>query len=323
MKDAVEQMYLASGQNQSDFGQPSNERSGVAIEARQRQGDNATYHYLDHQASMVRYLGKQLLDLIGKVYDTKRIVQFRDDAGKEGQVTMDPDAPEHFQQQTEEDGSVVAIMNPKLGVYDVQADVGPAYATRRAEAFAAFSQLLGQNKELINLVGDIWMRFADIPGGEEAAERLKKMVPPQALDDSKNPHIAALTQQLQQAQQLIAGLTKKLDDKSGDTQAKHDKNSISAYDAQTKRLAAVKEALALDPQGLLVLVRELLEEAQATSAGGNALMHIEEETPSPDQIHPDLGGQQQPPPPHAPPVDPNNFIPPPADPNAPAEPAAA
>lgn len=314
MRDALEQMYLASGQNQADFGMPSNEKSGVAIEKRQRQGDNATYHYLDHQAYMIRFLGVQLIDLIGKVYDTPRIIQWRDEAGNEGQVSVDPEATQHFAQQKDQDGNVTAVMNPKMGVYDVQADVGPAYATRRQEAFAAFSQLLGANKELFALVGDIWMRFADIPGGEEAAQRLKRMVPQQALQDGPPPDVQALQAQLEQAKSFITELSDKLANKSQENQYESEKNVIKAYDAVTARLKAIEKALARDPQGLDLLVHEVIEEAQAQSEGGNAAMHLMEDAPKPEDLHPDLGGLSPGPVPHPPQIDPNK---------APAEPAEA
>jgi hypothetical protein len=320
-KLAIEQMYLVSGQNQADFGQPSNERSGKAIDARKREGDKATYHYLDNQSVMIRFAGKQIIDLFPHIYDTARTVKYRDDAGNEGDVQMDPNAPQHFQAQedpNDQDAPKKFIMNPKLGVYDVQADVGPSFATQRQEAFSAFSTLLGANKELFNIVGDVWMRFADIPGAQEAAERLRRMVPAQALG-GPNPEVQQLQAELQKAQHLITQQGLKLEDKSAKNVWEEQKQAISAYKAQSDRLTALSKALGLDPQGLLVLVREVLEEAQQTSAGGGALTHIAEPIPGPDQIHPDLGGQMQPPPPHTPPVDPNPII---AAANAP-EPAAS
>jgi hypothetical protein len=58
----------------------------------------------------------------------------------------------------------------------------------------------------------------------------------------------------------------------------------------------------------MVLVKEVIEEAQAQSAGGNADMHVMEPQPNPDQIHTGLGGQLQEPAPQTPPVDPNPII---------------
>ena len=74
MKVAESELMLASGQYQAVMGQQSNETSGVAINARQRQGDNATYHYIEHQAVAIRRTGKILIELIPLVYDTPRIV---------------------------------------------------------------------------------------------------------------------------------------------------------------------------------------------------------------------------------------------------------
>jgi hypothetical protein len=312
MRDAIEQMYLASGQNQADFGVPSNERSGKAIDARAREGDKATYHYLAHQSLMIRLLGKQILDLLPKVYDTPRIIKYRDDAGNEGDVHIDPEAEEHFQQEKDPNDPkavTTTVLNPKLGVYDVQADVGPAYATRRQEAFAAFSTILGANKELFALVGDIWMRFADIPGGEEAAERLRRMVPQQAMGDGPTPEVQHLQEQVKEAGAMIDALTKKLDDKAAGHLNEQEKNAVTGYKAVTERVKALEKALALDPGGLMVLVKEVIEEAQAQSAGGNALAHVMDDEPATSDLHPDLGGSLQPPPPHAPPLDPNNLLP--------------
>lgn len=312
MRDAIEQMYLASGQNQADFGQPGNEKSGVAIQQRQRQGDNATYHYLDHQAAMIRLCGKQLIDLItnGKVYDTVRMAKMRDEVGNETDVKIDPEAPMPFQKQANPDGPDQVVLNPKMGVYDVQADVGPAYATRRQEAFNAFSQLLASNKELVSVVGDIWMRFADIPGAQEAAERLKRMIPKQALEDGPSPDLLAAKQQIEQLMGVVKEVTDKLAAKEGEAKNAEEKNAISGYEAVTDRLKALEKALALDPQGLKVLIMEVIEEAQAQSAGGNALEHAMDDDPAGADIHQDLGGQLQPPPPHPPAVDPNNLLPP-------------
>ena len=295
-RDALEQMYLVSGQNQADFGQPGNEKSGVAIQQRQRQGDNATYHYLDHQAIAVRFCGKQLLDLIPKVYDTDRMVQYRDEAGNETELRIDPNAPEAYSKEEDEQGNEFAVLNPRLGAYDVQADVGPAYATRRQEAFEAFSQLLSSNKELISVVGDIWMRFADIPGAEEAAQRLKRLVPQAALKDGPSPDMVAAQQQIEQLQNFAMGLAQKLADKEADWQNDQQKLAIEGYKAQSGRLTAIKEALALDPKGLLRLVMLALDEAADTS---RSIEDVGEAAyiapPAPEEIAPAMGGQMPPP----------------------------
>ena len=296
-RDAVEQMYLASGQNQADFGQPGNEKSGVAIQQRQRQGDNATYHYLDHQAMMVRFAGKQLIDLIPKVYDTPRMVKMRDDAGKETDVKIDPDAPEPVQKEKSEGDNETATLNPNIGTYDVVSDVGPAYATRRQEAFAAWTQILSQNKELINVIGDIALRFSDFPGGLEAAERLRRLVPAQALQDGPPPDVVALQGQLQQMDAIIKALEAKVADKMADHLNDQERNAIEEYKAQSGRLSALTpEALGMAPEEFLVLVKEAISEAIQTS--GAALAPAIDTEP---YIPPEAAAPPMQPPPGGPP----------------------
>ena len=55
------------------------------------------------------------------------------------------------------------IFNPGFGYYDIMADSGPSFATRRMEAFNALTQIAAQNKEFMNIAGDILWKVADFP----------------------------------------------------------------------------------------------------------------------------------------------------------------
>ena len=57
MQVTQQEMMMVSGQNQAEFGQQTPERSGVAIENRQEQSDNATYHFMDSLSCAIRYTG--------------------------------------------------------------------------------------------------------------------------------------------------------------------------------------------------------------------------------------------------------------------------
>jgi hypothetical protein len=190
------------------------------------------------------------------------------DGSVKNKVRIDPNAREALQKLEETREEVAAIFNPKVGKYEVEADVGPAFATKRQEAFNAYTQILAQNKELTSVIGDIALRFADFPGAEEAAQRLKRMVPAQALADGPSPDVVAAQQQIQALQGLVKQLAEKLNDKMATHANDQEKNAITAYQAQTQRLAALKEALATNPDKLVELVRQVIEEAEATSALG-------------------------------------------------------
>jgi hypothetical protein len=266
MQVAQQELMMASGQYQAIMGAPSNETSGKAINARQRQGDNATYHFIDHQALMIRCLGRMMIDLIPKVYDTQRVIQAigRDD--KRMRIEVDPNRKDAAQQLADPEAedfdseTVAAILNPAVGKYDVVADVGPSYGTQRQEAFNAFSQMLAQNKEMWTVVGDLWAESADFPGSEKLAKRLHRMVPQSALG-GPTPEMQKMQQEFQQVAQqgqaeigqLQTALTEaqqKLKDQSEDLARKE-------FEAETQRMAAVGK---IDPEAFKPVIREMVSQ---------------------------------------------------------------
>ena len=280
-------MMQVSGQYQAELGRPGNETSGVAIGARQRQGDNATYHYVDHLAQAIRLTGRILIDLIPHVYDTPRILKIMSMDGTESEVHIDPALPTAHavmqadpapSQQLDSQGQqasaadaaaaqVKTLINPSIGKYQVEADVGPSFGTQRQEAFNAFTQIVSQNASLMPIIGDIMFKNADFPGADDLAERLKRMVPQQALGGPP-PAMLQLQQQLQavqqhgqaltgRADQEIAALKQQLSEANVALGEKQKRADIEDYRAETDRLEAVAKG---DPEAFKVLIRSMLSE---------------------------------------------------------------
>jgi hypothetical protein len=262
---AAEDMMLVSGQYQAMMGAQGNERSGVAIERRQREGDNATYHYIDHLASAIRYTGRIILDWVPEVYTTERVVRILAEDGSESPVTVSPNGPQAVTQVARQ-GQIARIFNPNVGRYEVQADVGKGWGTQRQEASEAILQIITQAPNMMPVVGDLLFRNLDFPGAEEIAERLKNMVPPQALGGA-SPEMQQAQQTIQQLQQQLqkmdAAQRKTLDAlstekiKGRDTAAQKE---IDIFDANTKRISALKEMLPIDEGGLRAMIRQLVVE---------------------------------------------------------------
>lgn len=237
MKNASEDMMMVSGQYQPVMGQPGNERSGTAIQARQRQSENATYHFVEKQAQAIRRLGKIIIDLIPKIYDTPRIINIMAEDGTATMVKLDPNAQQVFTKQkaalqTEADQ---IVLNPKIGKYEVISDVGPDYATRRQEAFNALSQIASTAPELMSIIGDLVLLAADFPMAEQAAERLKRMVPPQALGET-NGQVQQLQQELQSAQALAGSMAAKMVELQEKLKSRDVQRDVDIYEAITKRI---------------------------------------------------------------------------------------
>ena len=263
-----------SGQHQANLGEPSNEKSGVAIQQRQRQGDNATAHYIDHQAQAIRFTGRILVDLIPKVYDTKRVVQILNQDGTQQRVQIDPSADAAHQKVQDPEAkdydpaAIAAIFNPNIGKYAVVADIGPSFATKRQDAFNAFSQIMQNNQEAMKIGGDLMWKNADFPGADDLAARWRRTVPPNLLsDDGPPPEVQQLQQQLQLVQHHGSTLASQADQEIAALKAQlataASKLELEQYKAETARMAAVGS---IDPAALVPLIREQVSQLLGTPA---------------------------------------------------------
>lgn len=293
MQVSQQDLMYASGQYQPTLGQPSptQETSGKAIQLRQRQGDNSTYQYIDHMAVAIRFTGRILLDLIPIVYDTPRVLRILQPDGTVDQVKLDPKQPQPLQQlpnpnaaqtaggltpptpQQAQAAAVTRIFNPNVGKYEVQAEVGPNYATKRQQAFDALTQIIQTAPSVMNVAGDLLMKAADFPMAEDLAERLQRLVPPQALGQGPTPQEQALTQQLQGSQAHVALLSEKLAVAEMKLKARDERTDIDAYEAQTKRMSSLLSMRGTDgaythPDELRELVRALVVDVLQTGGMG-------------------------------------------------------
>ena len=247
MQTAANELMMASGQYQSQMGEQSNERTGIAIQERQRQGYNATYHYIANLASAIRYTGRILIDLIPRVYDTERVIKIMQEDGSQTEVQINPGIPDAIQTQGNQG---IRVLNPSVGRYEVRSDVGPAFATKRQEAFNAMIQLAQASPDFMQKAGDLVMRAADFPMAEELAERL---APPQV-----DPAMQQLQQQLAQMQQANTAMMQQLAEQRTKHAAVEQQKDIDVYKAETDRMTALGK---IDPAMLVPLVQQLVREA--------------------------------------------------------------
>lgn len=271
MQVASEEMKMASGQYDASMGAKSNETSGRAITARQRESDNATFHFADNEARAKRYTGKILVDLIPKVYDTERVVRILGEDGKEDKATIDPNQPQSVVEKRDGlTGEIKKIYNPSVGRYDVVVAVGPSYGTKRQEAFQALTEMSSRNPELMQIAGDLVMKAADFPMAEQLAERYEKTLAPGLKDDDgkqkPNPELMQAQEQIKQLSGALENAfneVQQLEDKQqasdGDQAIKRVDSNTKAYQAITQRLQVIGSLLSA--QELQVLAEETKREA--------------------------------------------------------------
>ena len=250
---ASDDIKSTTGQYDSSLGATSNERSGKAILARERQGDVGTFHYGDNLTKAIRFATRQLIDLIPKIYDTARIARV---IGIDGEVSMakiNPEQDEPVKKIVDEAGIVIEkIYNPSVGYYDVVATTGPGYMTKRQEAMEAMAQILQGNPQLWAVAGDLFVKNMDWPGAQELAERLAKTIDPKLLStNDEDPALQAAQQQIQAMGQEMEGMHTMLQNvsKSMEAQDMERKNfeaDIKAYQAETQRISTVQGSMSAE-----------------------------------------------------------------------------
>lgn len=237
--NASDDMKAIMGLHDASLGAPSNETSGRAITARQREGDVSTFHYIDNLSRSIRHAGRILIDLIPRVYSQPRMVRILGPEGAPRVVAVN--------QQGAAAGPggqpLQRVYDLGLGKYDLTVEAGPSFTTRRQEAAEQMMTFVRAFPAAAPVIGDLLAQAMDWPGAGEIARRLQALLPPGAA--GPNPQVMAaqqqvqqLTAQLQQAGQALAASqsTRQLD--LARLQLETRRLEIEAFQAQTDRLAA-------------------------------------------------------------------------------------
>jgi hypothetical protein len=217
--NASDDMKSILGIFDASLGQRSNETSGKAILARQREGDVSTFNFIDNLSRAIRHLGIVIVDLIPAVYSVPRVVRamWEDGTSEDVQINQPhpasppPDAPvgaSQIKKQQEFLQGIIKIYDLTTGKYDVVCESGPSYSTQRQEASAQMMMMVQSYPDIAPIIGDLIAKNMDWPGADEISERLKAMLPPQLKGEQQLPPeaqqmIQQMQQQLQQMQQVI------------------------------------------------------------------------------------------------------------------------
>ncbi|MCC6737073.1 MAG: hypothetical protein IT534_13235 [Bauldia sp.] len=180
----LSEMIAMAGQNLKDIiglqdaglGERSNETSGKAILARQREGDVGMFTYVDNFTRAIRHTGAILVDLIPRIYDTKRMIRVMGEDGAVDVIAIN-------QPVTDPDSGLVKVANDLgVGAYDVFVQPGPGYTTRREEARDGLLELARMAPDLlVPLTLDLIAKAQDWPMADQIARRARSVIPPEVL----------------------------------------------------------------------------------------------------------------------------------------------
>lgn len=221
----VQDMKDVTGIHDASLGIKSNETSGRAINARQREGDIASITFYDNGNAAVLEAGDVINQLIGQIYDGTRIIRIIGEDEKLKFLKInDPSDPR----------------SPDLSVgkYDVALSTGANYTTRRVEAAQAMMDAVQVWPQLLQVAGDLVAKAQDWPGADDLAERLKKTIPQQFLDpeDRQGPD-----PQVQELQMQLQTLAQEYQQLKTDREIDFKKIIIDIYNAETQRIRALSD----------------------------------------------------------------------------------
>lgn len=238
MQIADQEMLQVSGQGPASMEGQGAERTGSAIDRRMDQSETATFHYVNAQNVAIARIGRILMEIGPKIYDVQRIQRCLANDGTSFEVMIDPKQKEAHAARINYDTQKIeqVLWNPSVGQYDVQVDVGPDYGTRRQEAVNSLTLLLTQAPQLTSIIGDILLRNSDFDQADEAAARLRRMVPPHALGEGPSVTEQQMGQQLQEMQKLLQGVMEELAHEKIKLKGKDALRQVDSFKALTDRL---------------------------------------------------------------------------------------
>lgn len=232
MQRAADDIKATLGLYNAFIGQRSNETSGVAINQRKMEGDRAVYHFGDNLVRSITHMGRILVSAIPEIYSEPMVVRVigkeesSDEVGINGAMVDGQERPFFLAQ----------------GQYSVRVTTGASFATMREEAAEFFQQVIQSQPQLIEVAGDLMFKYMDFPGAQALSERMKKLVPPNLLEDNdEDPQVMALKQendQLKQAMQAIQAeaqaLQQEMSNKQGELQIKAQSEAVKAQGDENK-----------------------------------------------------------------------------------------
>jgi hypothetical protein len=241
---AVDEMKATTGIYSAALGEQSNETSGRAILARQREGDTANFAYIDNLSRAIRYSARVIIDLIPKIYDTERVIEIM---GIDGQKTLE----RINSARVNDDGMVEPVNDLTTGRYDLVVDVGPSYTTKRVEALNMMVEIAKMNPAIMQIAGDLIVKSMDWDGADAIAERLKRTVPANIIGDEEGEQEqeipAEVQQMIEQGKQLIAQLQQENDQLKEENEDKDEDRRLKQYEIDVKAMLESAKLAATTP----------------------------------------------------------------------------
>lgn len=192
-------------------------QSGIAVARLQNQAVQGTSHFGQNLARSVEHIGRILIKWIPQLYTTDQVIHIlaEDDTQKAVRITPNLAGPQGqaiaSQEYRDAQGKIQRAFRLDVGNYNVMAQVGPAYSSRKQEAAEWMMQLTQAVPQAMAPALPKIIRLQDNPGSDDIADAVERGLPPQLRDPGdddqakimQHPAVQQLQQQVQQLTQQV------------------------------------------------------------------------------------------------------------------------
>lgn len=184
---SADDIKATTGIFDASLGARSNETSGKAIMARQREGDIGTFTFIDNVLDAIEETGRVIINLIPKIYDAPRQLRI---LGKKYEA------------------AIIAVNQPggvnlrEAGNYDVTVSTGPSVTSQRAETAEIMTSIIQAAPMLAPVVLPRLAQVMELPDADEFAQEVRQLLQPQQPQGPPPPNpkdIASAEKDLSQA----------------------------------------------------------------------------------------------------------------------------
>lgn len=274
IQQASMDLYHVTGMQPPSLGANPELKSGKAIMAQERLGDRGSYIFTDNLAKSIEYTAEILVDLLPKVYDTKRQVRVMARDGESENVFINDEVID------EQTGQPVIVNDLTAGKYDVVAETGPAFSTQRQESAQQIIELIATSPTFESLAMDLVAKDLPILESKELTKRVRKQmimsgvvepteeeIKDYGLDQQQtpDPQQQAITENIQiQTEKLISDIENQ-DAKTRETTIKTQSQTIESLKTYIETLALQREAgipMTGANRDILIKQQDIIEDGQ-------------------------------------------------------------
>lgn len=171
---AENDLYSVLGRYEANVGANSQELSGVALNARMKQGNTTAFVYPDNHRRGQNQVGKIILDLLPSIYDTYRTVTINKEG--EGKKTIE------INKQIDQDKYENKIEKEE---YEIEIVSGGSFATQKAEAYSQLMDLIAKIPAIGGIIPDFAAENLDLSNTPKIVERIRKYLIPEITKEEK------------------------------------------------------------------------------------------------------------------------------------------